>query len=101
MSGHTKGPWKVFLVKSGPNKGQLLGVGEETGEGVADAYGGLWGSGGEKLANAHLIAAAPELLEALEKLVAAMPSRTILTDDELAPYDSACAAIAKAKGAQS
>lgn len=71
MSGsHTPGPWRVFLVKDGPNKGQLLGVGQETGEGVADAHGGLWGSGGEKLANAHLIAAAPDLLEALKATTA-------------------------------
>ena len=60
VAGHTPGPWKVFTVKDGPNKGQLLGVGEENGAGVADAHGGLWGSGAEKMANARLIAAAPD-----------------------------------------
>lgn len=59
---YTPGPWKVFLVEKGPKAGQLLGVGQLTGEGVTDAHGGLWGSGGEKLANAYLIAAAPDLL---------------------------------------
>ena len=74
MSGFkpSPGPWKVFLVESGPNKGQLLGVGEMNGNGVTDAYGGLWGDGGEKLANAYLIAAAPELLAASKKLMASI-----------------------------
>lgn len=91
---HTPGPWKVFLVKDGPNKGQLLGVGQETGEGVADAYGGLWGSGGEKLANARLIAAAPDLLDAAkaaEFLLAAL-----CVDRDTATRIKLRAAIAKA-----
>lgn len=65
----TGGPWKVFTVQDGPNKGQLLGVGQQTGEGVTDAYGGLWGSGPEQMANAHLIAAAPKLYAALAEMV--------------------------------
>lgn len=64
--GWTAGPWKVFVVQGGPNKGQFLGVGQITGEGVTDAYGGLWGSGPEQMATAHLIAAAPDLYEALD-----------------------------------
>lgn len=92
--GHTPGPWKIFTVQDGPNKGQLLGVGQQTGEGVTDAYGGLWGSGPEQMANAHLIAAAPDLLEALilaRRYVADVP---IVGDADLAVID---AALAKAR----
>jgi len=70
---HTKGPWKVFYASNG----SMLGVGVDRprsvkhGTGVADAQGGLWGMGGEKQANAHLIAAAPDLLAALRRLEAA------------------------------
>lgn len=65
---HTKGPWKVFYAANGT----MLGVGQVTGLGIADADGGLWGPGGEKEANARLIAAAPELLEALRPFAAVM-----------------------------
>lgn len=66
---HTKGPWKVFYASNG----SMLGVGvERSGTGVTDAYGGLWGSGGEKEANAHLIAAAPELLDIAERMMEAL-----------------------------
>jgi hypothetical protein len=68
MSGFTPGPWKVFTVQEGPNVGKFLGVGAETGEGVTDAYGGLWCDGPEQMANARLIAAAPALLEALRAI---------------------------------
>lgn len=112
MSKHTPGPWKVFLVKEGPNKGQLLGIGEQRdGMGVTDAYGGLWGSGGEKLANAHLIAAAPELLEALVEILGPLnvcSDNPNIRDDTSLPIDltmgemrKARAAIAKARGDQS
>ena len=67
---HTKCPWKVFYSSNG----SMLGVGvERSAIGVTDAYGGLWGSGGEKKANAHLIAAAPELLSIVQRFVA-LPS---------------------------
>lgn len=68
MSDFTPGPWKVFTVQDGPNKGQLLGVGQQTGEGVTDAYGGLWGYGPEQMANARLIAAAPDLLSVAQRV---------------------------------
>jgi hypothetical protein len=45
----------------------------------------------EEVANAHLIAAAPELLEALEAVVA-------ISDRKHDAWDAAKAAIAKAKG---
>jgi len=91
IAAHTPGPWKVFLVERGPNKGHLLGVGEMDGSGVTDAYGGLWGSGGEKLANAYLIAAAPEMLEALRwaenTIIAMRPTFSQVKDEGHAYHD--------------
>ena len=58
----------------------------------------------EAMANARLIAAAPELLEALEKcasVIGAPQEGNWATDDEVNDaYDRAGAAIAKAKGDQ-
>ena len=63
MADFTEGPWAVFLA----DNGNLLGVGEqETCDGITDGRFGLWRDGTEKLANAHLIAAAPDMYEALK-----------------------------------
>ena len=91
MSGHTKGPWK------------LDGGKQEWFSVRADHYGvvcNIPGYGiGAREANARLIAAAPELLEALEecKEVMADPfayGETCISD----AIAKARAAIAKAKG---
>lgn len=64
---YTKGPWKVFTTKSGT---KLVGIGELNGDGIADAGFGVWrGGDAEAIANARLIAAAPDLVEALRDLV--------------------------------
>jgi len=87
---HTPGPWRLFLTTDGR---ALIGIGEETGEGITDRGFGTWRSGEEQIANARLIAAAPDLLEALKNLVA-------IYDDEfgiVAPeMDAARAALSKA-----
>lgn len=63
---HTAGPWRVFTSTSGF---RLIGIGELNGTGVADCGFGVWRGGSEEaMANARLIAAAPDLLEALEAL---------------------------------
>lgn len=63
---HTPGPWRVFTAKP-PNDHKIIGIGELTGEGIADCGFGVWrGGSAEALANARLIAAAPELLAALK-----------------------------------
>lgn len=63
MSGHTPGPWKVFTTTDGR---KVVGVGEMTGDGITDCGFGVWRQGSDEcLANARLIAAAPDLLAAL------------------------------------
>jgi len=70
--GHTPGPWRVFLTRDGRS---VIGVGDRDGGGITDQGDvstnnqGVWRSGSEKSANARLIAAAPELLEALLAIV--------------------------------
>lgn len=87
---HTPGPWSTHLVDDTiviiprrplPQKFSTLGHSE-----VADE---------EDFANARLIAAAPELLEALQMAL-------VYIDGEGTPeqYEQAIAAIAKAKGEQ-
>jgi len=87
MSGHTPGPWKLDIFDGGINvDGErpialMLGLAEEG------------------LANARLIAAAPELLEALKRYVehddtAYDPAENFWRQIK----DEALAAIAKAEG---
>lgn len=68
---HTPGPWQT------PGDGRIFGPGED-GENIADAT--WWpsddGRDSESLANANLIAAAPDLLAACEALLAASEGRT-------------------------
>lgn len=70
MSGpkFTPGPWKVYRTKSG----DVLGIGDAKAGGVTDYQGGFWRSGKEKLANINLVAAAPELYEALASILSAI-----------------------------
>jgi hypothetical protein len=76
MSNETKftpGPWKAYF--GGENNRVLIGIGEETGEGIADCGDrywrgqfGMWrGKDEDAAANAHLITAAPDLYAALSK----------------------------------
>lgn len=65
----TAGPWKVYRGRSKDGNARFVGIGQsETGEGVTDPTFGLWGSGEEREANAHLIASAPDLYAALKQL---------------------------------
>ena len=63
---HTPGPWKLFTT---PDGGRIVGIGDVNAEGVTDCGFGLWRDGPEMMANAQLIAAAPDLLEALEGIM--------------------------------
>lgn len=115
---HTPGPWKTedrrYLITDAPDEGSI-GV-YAGGFWIADVHGAHVGpkSRDEADANARLIAAAPELLEALEALLQNAENKAVYIsileykecfDSEgnaIAEYspemDKARAAIAKAKG---
>ena len=64
----TKGPWKAFKTTSG----LLIGIGEETGEGITDARGGLWGDAQEAVRNAdHIASCDPQTILQLVAVVEA------------------------------
>jgi hypothetical protein len=99
---HTPGPWKVeFNAPMAAIPGHLIKADNTAETPIAL----LWEGGGTKggptqIANARLIAAAPELLEALEHMVAVSNWATTIQSEE--QYDAmianAEAAIRKAKG---
>lgn len=68
--GHTPGPWRAHLnAPTAAIEGHLIKVDDD----IACPVASLWVGGGtigkpRQIANAHLIAAAPELLEALQLL---------------------------------
>ena len=70
---HTPGPWKVFNLSDAYPGIEAVNGGRRytiVVYGDADEYCGIRGDSPEtRLANAHLIAAAPDLLEALKALV--------------------------------
>lgn len=91
-SKHTKGPWRLCAIEDGyrgisSDKGQWWSFAKVAVESnhVPDETG---------IANAYLIVAAPELLEALEQLV----DQAERHGAEGIWYDEARAAISKAKG---
>jgi hypothetical protein len=113
---HTPGPWEIFSPDAGPDYHPgieaLEGSFSIVVYGDEDDVTGVQGrTRPEALANAHLIAAAPDLLEALE---GALPSLERLATEEMrgnrAPtgqpprtaalerYEIALAAISKARG---
>lgn len=97
---HTQGPWTVCYSSlnktitrwhiSGPKHGSCYSVCEHVIECEPD--------GSEQLANANLIASAPELLEALQDLLEKIPTEVWET---LPQYiqEQAIKAVDKAKGA--
>ena len=94
---HTQGPWSYTADMYGLDNMRVFGVNDATGNGVANCG---YDQRGESMANARLIAAAPDLLAALEWWQAQM--RDDSCDDMGALLDEmsakAHAAIAKAKG---
>lgn len=79
MSEHTPGPWKIRAYK---DRGFAIDFNEDQEQIVDFVY---------EEADAHLIAAAPDLLEALEAVVRVADRATV-------EFDMARAAIAKARG---
>ena len=108
MSGHTPGPWEV-LPESDSHEGTLNIVSEYEEKGgrasanwIAECD--LQSDEAQNRANARLIAAAPELLDALRELIAA-GDYCITTDDDAKAmlrfgdaHKAARAAIAEAEG---
>jgi hypothetical protein len=110
MSKHTPGPW-VFEYRDGKhplndcNGSRIDGLWAINGEFIlGDVTGWDGGYFGPNKANARLIAAAPDLLEALEKLLAMFDAEIqkneydgiSMLEARLAEADFARAAIAKA-----
>ena len=109
---HTPGPWYTDAIgriwRRNPSDLYEYGGGVAGDKPVATVWKG-WVNEGEVgfplEANARLIAAAPELLKALEKLYALVEGESPSLLDEDSGGDSRldieiCAAIAKAKGEQ-
>ena len=95
---HTPGPW--FVRKGGSAWGNFSIDGDVFF--IAETIGGL---DKEEKANAHLIAAAPDLLEALRALVDDIGERFNISSQSTNPgmrdaVNQARAAIAKAEGCQ-
>ena len=94
MSEYTKGPWTrsytnyIYQGKDTASKGRLIAICEPTTRTQED-----WD---QVFANARLIAAAPELLEALEKMYRVCN----ISSDESPHRAKARAAILKARGDQ-
>lgn len=85
MSKHTPGPWKIVDDHPDPNL-QCLHVFHDD-EQIADVL---------ELKNAHLIAAAPELLKALDSAVVFLIGAGVSV--EHAAMKRYCKVLAKAKG---
>jgi len=85
---HTPGPWDWMAVGANASGGHHLYIIDAANRKIC----ACWGKAEEKEANARLLAAAPDLLEALQEIV--RPTK-ILGGSAL---DKARAAIAKAEG---
>lgn len=99
MSKYTPGPWKAHFEEAyfvtGPDLGRVAIMMNLKG---AHGLGGRR-SGDESAANAHLIAAAPEMLEALRLAHVYINGGTGYTpENHKAAYEAVRAAIAKATG---
>jgi hypothetical protein len=93
--GYTPGPWRVFTTTDGS---KLIGIGELNGGGITDCGFGVWrGGDAEAIANARLIAAAPDLIEALQDILEYSGGAASALDDEYV-MDRARAALSKALG---
>jgi hypothetical protein len=99
MSQHTPGPWKT--LNRGTNRLVDIVQGSDASNGLAKVWLNEYrkrGATPERLANARLIAAAPELLEALERILTTHDDSCQGAECGIAGIDAARAAIAKAKG---
>jgi hypothetical protein len=87
---YTKGPWKWDRL-------WLEGFEDRTVLSIGNGYDGMYGGDEPSEEDAHLIAAAPELLEALQGIID-IGKRDLTNPKYDGYFESARAAIAKAKG---
>ena len=87
---HTPGPWESMPVDAGIHRFGIICANDPLGTSAND-IAAVWLRGGQQKteANARLIAAAPDLLEALQAVVRVADRSTV-------EFDAARAAIAKA-----
>lgn len=93
---HTPGPWTIeqwSAMQLEVAHGNLVVCGKD---GKANAF--LIGTEKQQSANARLIAAAPELLEAMKSVKVLMDEREPEHQEELQLYDRILKIIAKAEG---
>lgn len=97
MSAHTPGPWSVQPCAADHGESTVIG----TADGFliaripSDAWSGIGAESKEDSANARLIAAAPDMLAALEAMINHRSCDYL--DNTPLPYAACVAAIAKAK----
>jgi hypothetical protein len=93
---HTPGPWIIHR----PNDSERIDINAESNFYIAEVIGGMTA----QEANAHLIAAAPDLLEALEGIASASADKWDMPyadfKEQFMPWarNVALAALKKAKG---
>lgn len=92
MTNHTPGPWVI-----GKQDHDVMTVDTANGTAICDVY--VDSDDRRPPANANLIAAAPDLLAALETLERMVSKMRYTLDDDDPALEPARAAIAKAKGA--
>ena len=96
MSKHTPAPWTQGNSKNGKECVWLNGKTEPpSGQGMGLDY--TWIDCGTE-ANARLIAAAPDLLDALKALTHSLDVEDLVHDDQRSSFAAAIAAIDKATG---
>lgn len=101
MGKHTRGPWVVVAdERYDPFFCADRIVGYDVKSSTVEVVGseGISGESEINLANANLIAAAPELLEALECVLTQLESEYMPSDESGAAIVKARAVIAKARG---
>lgn len=98
-SNHTPGPW--YAERENSHAGDVATCHWDGGEWWS-VFSLRWGEGGSAEANARLIAAAPDLLEALDTLTTVVGLTAFKYEAQRAVLQEACdkgrAAINKAKG---
>jgi len=99
MSAHTPGPWLISYKHEDGTKIAIDDAHGIDGERNYDLVTVEHGDPDELLANAHLVAAAPELLKALQDVIGWVPGGSAWhTDAAAKSVERARAVIAKATG---